>query len=282
MRACQHPASRLLIKTPCMFTYPQFDPVAFSIGPLSVHWYGIMYLIAFGGAWGLARLRAAMQPGSWSDEQIADLIFYGAMGAVIGGRLGSALFYNADKLASDPLWVLRVWEGGMSFHGGILGVMAALYWYAGKLKKSYFDVLDFVAPLAPFGLGAGRLGNFIGGELWGRHTDVPWGMVFPHVDPFPRHASQLYQFALEGVLLFTLLWWFSSRPRPRCAVAGLFGIGYGVQRFFVEFFREPDAALGFVALDWMTMGQLLSLPMILAGAILMTMATRAPRGHDAS
>ena len=259
-----------------MFTYPQFDPVAFSLGPLTVHWYGIMYIIAFGGAWMLAKYRAQRSADVWTDEQVGDLIFYGALGAVLGGRIGSALFYNFDKVLADPLWVLRVWEGGMSFHGGILGVMGALYWYAGKLNKPYFKVLDFVAPLAPFGLGAGRIGNFIGGELWGRHTDVPWGMVFPHVDSMPRHASQLYQFALEGVLLFSLLWWFSSKPRPTCAVSGLFGIGYGVQRFFVELYREPDEGIGFVLLDWMTMGQILSLPMIAAGIALMVYAYKVP------
>ncbi len=257
-----------------MLTYPQFDPVAFSLGPLSVHWYGIMYIIAFGGAWFLAKLRARRSPGLWTDEQIADLVFYGALGAVVGGRLGSALFYNFDKVLADPLWIVRVWEGGMSFHGGFLGVMGALYWYAGQLNKRYFEVLDFIAPLAPFGLGAGRLGNFIGGELWGRPTEVPWGMVFQHVDNLPRHASQLYQFALEGVVLFSIMWWFSSRPRPLYAVSGLFGIGYGAQRFSVEFFRQPDEGLGFVALDWLTMGQLLSLPMIAAGIFLMVKAYR--------
>jgi phosphatidylglycerol---prolipoprotein diacylglyceryl transferase len=257
-----------------MLTYPQIDPVAFSLGPLEVHWYGIMYLVAFGGAWYLGRLRARTHPGNWTDEQISDLVFYGALGAVLGGRIGSALFYNFDRVLADPLWVLRVWEGGMSFHGGFIGVMVAFALYARKIRRHWFDVLDFIAPIAPFGLGAGRLGNFIGGELWGRHTDVPWGMVFPHVDPYPRHASQLYQFALEGVLLFALLWWFSSRPRPRYAVSGLFGIGYGAQRFFVEFFREPDEHIGFVALDWLTMGQILSLPMIIAGVVLMVYAYR--------
>jgi phosphatidylglycerol:prolipoprotein diacylglycerol transferase len=257
-----------------MLTYPQFDPVAIAIGPLSVHWYGIMYVIAFGGAWLLAQYRAKRTPKSWTDEQVADLIFYGALGAVVGGRIGSALFYNFNLLLSDPLWVFRVWEGGMSFHGGFLGVMAALYWYAGKLNKRYFEVLDFIAPLAPFGLGAGRLGNFIGGELWGRQTDVPWGMVFPHVDAVPRHASQLYQFALEGILLLGLMWWFASKPRPMYACSGLFGVGYGCQRFFVEFFREPDEGLGFIALDWLTMGQLLSIPMIIAGIVLLVMAYR--------
>ncbi|MDX1491039.1 MAG: prolipoprotein diacylglyceryl transferase [Pseudohongiellaceae bacterium] len=255
-----------------MLTYPDINPVAISLGPLTIHWYGIMYIIAFSGAWYLAKLRAKRNDYDWTNEQIADLIFYGALGVVIGGRLGSVLFYNFDRVLSDPIWALKLWEGGMSFHGGILGVMIALYWYSRHLGKHYFDVLDFIAPVVPFGLGAGRLGNFIGGELWGRQTDVPWGMVFPHVDNVPRHASQLYQFALEGLALFALMWWFSSKPRPRYAVAGLFGLGYGVQRFFVEFYREPDAGIGFIALDWMTMGQLLSLPMIAAGLILLTMA----------
>ena len=257
-----------------MLTYPQIDPIAISIGPLAVHWYGIMYIIAFSGAWLLARYRASRGPLEWTNEQISDLIFYGALGAVLGGRIGSALFYNFSTVLADPLWVLRVWEGGMSFHGGFLGVMGALWWYSRRIGRHYFQVLDFIAPMAPFGLGAGRLGNFIGGELWGRRTDAPWGMVFPHVDEFPRHASQLYQFALEGIVLFSIMWWFSSRPRPMYAVSGLFGIGYGCQRFFVEFFREPDEGLGFVALDWLTMGQILSLPMIIAGVVLMVMAYR--------
>jgi len=257
-----------------MLSYPDINPVALQIGPLAIHWYGIMYIVAFGGAWALALLRARKHPGRWSPEIISDLVFYGALGAVVGGRLGSVFFYNFDQFLANPLWLLRVWEGGMSFHGGFLGVMAAFYWYARKLKRHYFDVLDFIAPMAPFGLGAGRIGNFIGGELWGRPTTVPWGMVFPHVDNLPRHPSQLYQAALEGVILFTIIWWFSSRPRPRYAVAGLFGVGYGCFRFFVEFYREPDADLGFIAFGWLTMGQLLSLPMVLAGAVLLVMAYR--------
>lgn len=261
-----------------MLTYPRIDPVAISLGPLDVHWYGIMYIVAFAGAWWLARLRARAVPGSWTHEQISDLVFYGAIGAVVGGRMGSVLFYNFDQFLADPLWLFRVWEGGMSFHGGILGTMAAFWWYARKLGRSWFQVLDFVAPMVPFGLGAGRIGNFIGGELWGRPTDMPWGMVFPHVDDVARHPSQLYQAALEGGLLFAVLWWFSSRPRPRYAVAGMFGLVYGAQRFFVEFFREPDNWIGFVALDWMTMGQVLSLPMILAGALLLYVAYR-PGGN---
>jgi phosphatidylglycerol:prolipoprotein diacylglycerol transferase len=255
-----------------MFTYPNINPVALSIGPLEIHWYGIMYIVAFGGAWFLATLRAKKSPGNWTSEQISDLVFYGALGAVIGGRLGSVFFYNFGQFLADPLWLFRVWDGGMSFHGGFLGVLGAFYWYSRKLNKPYFDLLDFIAPLAPFGIGAGRLGNFIGGELWGRPTDVSWGMVFPHVDQQARHASQLYEFALEGVVLFTVLWWFSSSPRPRYAVAGLFGIGYGSFRFFIEFFREPDRGIGFIAFDWMTMGQLLSTPMIIAGSALLILA----------
>lgn len=261
-----------------MLTYPDIDPVAFSIGPLTVHWYGLMYIVAFSAAWLLARHRSRSKPwlSHWTDQQLSDLVFYGALGAVLGGRFGSVLFYNFDRFLADPLWLLRVWEGGMSFHGGFLGVMLAFYVYSRKLKRPWFDVLDFIAPFAPLALGFGRLGNFIGGELWGRATTVPWGMVFPHVDEVPRHASQLYQAFLEGVVLFAVVWWFSSKPRPRYAVAGLFGLGYGLQRFFVEFFREPDQWLGFVALNWMTMGQVLSLPMIIAGAALLVIAYRKP------
>ena len=257
-----------------MLTHPQFDPVALSLGPLSIHWYGLMYIVAFAGIWRLALYRAHKSPGPWSDEQISDLVFYGAMGAVIGGRLGSVFFYNFDRFLADPIWLFRVWEGGMAFHGGLLGVLASFGWYSRRLGKPFFETMDFVAPLVPFGLGAGRIGNFIGGELWGRPTDLPWGMVFPYVDALPRHPSQLYQFALEGVALFALLWWFSSKPRPRCSITGLFGVGYGVFRFVVEFARQPDADIGFIAFDWLTMGQLLSLPMIVIGALMMAYGYR--------
>ena len=260
-----------------MLTFPQFDPVALAIGPISIHWYGIMYMIAFGGAWGLASIRAKQQPGEWTAEQISDLVFYGALGAVLGGRMGSVLFYNFDRFLSDPIWLLRVWEGGMSFHGGLLGVLLAFFLYSRSIKKEFFEVMDFIAPFVPFGLGAGRFGNFIGGELWGRPTDVAWGMVFPHVDQLARHPSQLYEVALEGIVLFTFLWWFSSKPRPRMAVTGLFAIGYGSFRFFIEFFREPDLHLGFVALDWMTMGQVLSAPLIVAGVIVLILAYMKPQ-----
>jgi len=222
----------------------------------------------------LATYRAKHGPQQWNAEQISDLVFYGAMGAVIGGRFGAVFFYNFDRFAADPLWLLRVWEGGMSFHGGFLGVMVALWWYCRRTYRDYLSTLDFIAPLAPFGLGAGRLGNFIGGELWGRPTDVAWGMVFPHVDQQVRHPSQLYEFALEGVVLFTVVWLFSAKPRPRLAVSGLFAVGYGSFRFFIEFFRQPDEQLGFIAFEWLTMGQLLSLPMIIAGATFLLLAYR--------
>lgn len=252
-----------------MFTFPQFNPVVISLGPLSIHWYGVMYIIAFGGAWVLASYRRNMKPNQWSTDQISDLIFYGAIGAVVGGRLGSVFFYNFDRFLEDPLWVFRVWEGGMSFHGGLLGVGVALYFYSKSLRKGFWETIDFIVPFVPFGLGAGRIGNFIGGELWGRPTDVSWGMVFPHVDQLPRHPSQLYEVALEGVALFILLWWFSSNPRPRLAVSGVFALGYGSFRFFIEFFREPDQQIGFIAFEWLTMGQLLSVPMAAGGILLL-------------
>ncbi len=252
-----------------MFTFPQFNPVFISLGPLSIHWYGVMYIIAFGGAWVLASYRRNMKPNQWSTDQISDLVFYGAIGAVVGGRLGSVFFYNFDRFLVDPLWVFRVWEGGMSFHGGLLGVGVAFYFYSKSLRKGFWETIDFIVPFVPFGLGAGRIGNFIGGELWGRPTDVPWGMVFPHVDQLPRHPSQLYEVALEGVALFILLWWFSSKPRPRLAVSGVFALGYGSFRFFIEFFREPDQQIGIIAFEWLTMGQLLSVPMAAGGMLLL-------------
>ena len=252
-----------------MFIFPQINPVVISLGPLSIHWYGVMYIIAFGGAWVLASYRRNMKPNQWSTDQISDLIFYGAIGAVVGGRLGSVFFYNFDRFLEDPLWVFRVWEGGMSFHGGLLGVGVALYFYSKSLRKGFWETIDFIVPFVPFGLGAGRIGNFIGGELWGRPTDVPWGMVFPHVDQLPRHPSQLYEVALEGVALFILLWWFSSNPRPRLAVSGVFALGYGSFRFFIEFFREPDQQIGLIAFEWLTMGQLLSVPMAAGGILLL-------------
>jgi phosphatidylglycerol:prolipoprotein diacylglycerol transferase len=256
-----------------MLPYPEIDPVAFSAGPLRVHWYGLAYLAGLALAWWLAVRRSARPDSPVQREQVDDLIFYGALGVVLGGRLGYALFYGSDRLAEDPGWLLRVWQGGMSFHGGLLGVVAAVYLFGRRRRIGFGPLLDFVAPLVPLGLALGRLGNFIGQELWGRPTDVPWAMVFPR-DPLQlaRHPSQLYQFALEGVLLFVILFWFSARPRPTWAVAGLFSLGYGCLRFFVEFFREPDAHIGFQALGWMTRGQLLCLPMIALGICLIAVA----------
>jgi phosphatidylglycerol:prolipoprotein diacylglycerol transferase len=229
-----------------------------------------MYLVGFIAAWWLGSRRAGT-PGAalTKDAQVSDLIFYGAMGVILGGRFGYVLFYHFDYFLQKPWWLFYVWEGGMSFHGGLIGVILALYLYGRKLGKTFFEMADFTAPLVPIGLGAGRLGNFIGGELWGRVSDAPWAMVFPGAGEAARHPSQLYQFFLEGVVLFAVLWWFSSKPRPRMSISGLFLLGYGVARFVVEFFRQPDAHLGFIAFGWLTMGQLLSLPMIIIGVLFM-------------
>ncbi|MCP5160977.1 MAG: prolipoprotein diacylglyceryl transferase [Hahellaceae bacterium] len=266
-----------------MLTYPNIDPVALQLGPLKIHWYGLMYLAGFAAAWFLGKKRCARQDSPVNEEQLGDLIFYCALGVILGGRLGYVFFYNFDRFLSEPLWLFKVWEGGMSFHGGLIGVITAMLWYAAKLRKTFFEISDFIAPLVPFGLGAGRLGNFIGGELWGRVTDVPWAMVFPRdLQQLPRHPSQLYQFALEGVAFFLILWWFSSKPRPRMAVSGLFLICYGIFRILVEFVREPDVQLGYLAWGWLTMGQLLSLPMVLAGLGMMVWAFRHQQAQYAS
>ncbi len=252
-----------------MLTYPNIDPIALSIGPLSIHWYGLMYLIGFAGAWYLAMYRVKTTSTAIKPQHISDLIFYSAMGVVLGGRVGYVLFYNFDYFLQDPLWLLAIWQGGMSFHGGLLGVILSLYLYAKKLNIGFFVMTDFVAPLVPIGLGAGRIGNFIGGELWGRVTTAPWGMVFPGAGELPRHPSQLYQFGLEGITLFAILWVFSSRNRPTMVVSGMFLCLYGLFRFIVEFFRQPDAHIGFLSMGWLTMGQLLSIPMILMGIFLL-------------
>jgi len=258
-----------------MLQHPQIDPVAIAIGPLKIHWYGLTYLVGFAAGWWLGRLRSRKPWSPVNEEQVGDLLFYLALGVILGGRFGYVIFYNFDVFLADPLWLLRVWEGGMSFHGGLLGVMLGMWWYGRKIAAGFWRMTDFVAPLVPVGLGTGRIGNFVNGELWGKPTDVPWGMVFPQApDALARHPSQLYQFALEGVLLFIILWWFSAKPRPRMAVSGLFLICYSVFRFAVEFVREPDAQLGYVAFNWLTMGQALSLPMAVAGLILMTIAYR--------
>jgi phosphatidylglycerol:prolipoprotein diacylglycerol transferase len=255
-----------------MFIHPQFDPVAIQLGPVAVRWYGLMYLVGFAGGLLLGRLRAKSQPG-WSTRDLDDLLFYCVLGTIIGGRLGYVLFYKLDEYLYDPLRVFYVWEGGMAFHGGFLGVIAAMAWFAYRTHRHWFAVTDFLAPLVPIGLAAGRLGNFINAELWGRPTELPWAMIFPSVDAQPRHPSQLYEFALEGVALFVILWLFSRQPRPLGAVSGVFLVAYGLFRFLVEYSREPDAFLGFLTLG-LTMGQWLSAPMILGGIVMLAWAYR--------
>ncbi|KXS38640.1 prolipoprotein diacylglyceryl transferase [Modicisalibacter tunisiensis] len=256
-----------------MLEYPQIDPIAVALGPLKVHWYGLMYVVGFVGAWWLGRRRAA-RVGLTADD-IGDLLFYGALGVVLGGRLGYVLFYGFERLASDPLWIFQVWDGGMSFHGGLLGVLIAAALFARKHRLAFFQLTDFIAPLVPIGLGAGRIGNFINAELPGRVSDVPWAMVFPGGTQ-PRHPSSLYEFALEGVVLFTVLWLVSHQPRRRGMISGLFLLLYALFRFGVEFVRQPDPQLGFIAFGWLTMGQLLTVPMALAGIALMLWSRRQP------
>ena len=251
-----------------MLQHPQIDPVALQLGPVSVHWYGLMYLLGFAAVWLLGRRRIRQGRTDLTLRELEDIIFYSVIGVVVGGRLGYALVYKPGHYLSHPLEILRVWEGGMSFHGGLIGVILVLLWYARRRNRHILDIADFIAPMIPLGLAAGRWGNFINGELWGRPTDLPWGMVFPYAGPIPRHPSQLYEMLFEGLLLFALLWWYSSKPRQRGQVSGLFLAGYGTARFLVEFTREPDEFLGLVAVG-LSMGQLLSMPMVLAGAFIL-------------
>ena len=274
----------------------QIDPIIFSLGPVKLHWYGLMYLLAFATAWWLGRMRASQGrlPGVNADA-FSDLMFYAMLGVVLGGRIGYVLFYGFDTFLDNPLSILKVWEGGMSFHGGLLGVMGAALWWSRKHRLHFFDTMDFVAPLVPPGLGFGRLGNFIGAELWGKPTEAGWGVIFPTdpalrtldaaqlqvqyaagaLDPFARHPSQLYQAFLEGLVMFTVLWLVSRKPRPRYLVSGLFALMYGVFRFLVEFVRVPDEGV-YVAFGWLTKGQILSVPLVLLGLYLLWRSRRAP------
>ena len=253
-----------------MLQYPSIDPIIFSIGPISLRWYGMMYLFGFVAAYLIGRKRARQAWSPLLPEQVEDLVFTSALGAVLGGRVGYVFFYGFDRFLTDPLWLFRVWEGGMAFHGGLLGVFLALIICARKLGRPLGEVCDFVAPLAPIGLGLGRMANFINAELYGRATDVSWAMVFPSdSQAIPRHPSQLYQCFLEGIVLFFLVYGFTRVRRPAWAASGVFLLGYGVARYAVEFFREPDASL---FLDWMTRGQFLSLPMIIGGAAMVALS----------
>lgn len=248
-----------------MLVHPQFDPVAIHIGSFGIHWYGLMYLTAFLAFFALGKWQIQHRKWhGWTMPMLDDGLFFGALGVVLGGRLGFILFYQPTHYLANPLDILKVWQGGMSFHGGFLGVLVAMWFFSRKYKLKWLRIMDFVAPLVPLGLGAGRMGNFINGELWGRTTDVPWGMLFQHAGDLPRHPSQLYQFALEGIVLFIALWWYSSKQRPVGAISALFLIVYGAGRFLAEYVREPDSYLGLLSMG-LSMGQWLSLPMILAG-----------------
>lgn len=262
-----------------MLVYPKIDPIAFSIGPVSVHWYGITYLVAFALFMLLGRLHIRRRPDlDWTPQQLDDLLFYGVLGVIVGGRLGEILFYQPGHYFSHPADMLAVWKGGMSFHGGFIGVLVAMWLYGRRHGKGFWQVTDFIAPLVPTGLAAGRVGNFINGELWGRITspDLPWAMVFPHVDALPRHPSQLYQMAGEGLLLFALLWWYARAPRPLRATSAVFLIGYGVLRFVAEFFRTPDPGIFSWITPTITTAQWLCVPMVGFGILLLTRTRSQP------
>ncbi len=258
-----------------MIQFPTIDPIAIQLGPLAIRWYGISYLVGIGLAWLLLSWRARNKE-SWDGDQVADLVVMAALGAVLGGRIGYILLYKLSAYASDPLSILKVWEGGMSFHGGLIGVLIAFTLFSRKTDKSFFQIADFAAPVVPVGLFFGRIANFINAELWGAPTERPWGVIFPGYAAVgvPRHPSQLYEAALEGLLLFLILWFFSRSERPLRAVSGLFMLFYGCFRFLVEFVREPDAHVGYVAFDWVTLGQVYSLPMIVIGLLLIILAYR--------
>jgi phosphatidylglycerol:prolipoprotein diacylglycerol transferase len=259
-----------------MLSYPQINPVAFELGPLAVHWYGLMYLVGFGSAWLLGRWRVKQGLTRVKLVDFEDMLFLAMLGAIIGGRLGFALFYQPGYYLQHPVEILFLWQGGMSFHGGLLGVVLSLWFFAKTKQYRFLELGDLIAPLVPLGLAAGRLGNFINGELWGRPSDLPWAMIFPAAqDGIARHPSQLYQFALEGIALFVIIWWFARKPRPLGQVSGVFLVGYGALRFLAEFGREPDAFLGLLLAN-LSMGQWLCIPMMVAGAWLFRLNTQEP------
>jgi len=261
-----------------MMIHPDIDPVAIHLGPLAIRWYGLMYLLGFWGAWWLSLKRARLPHIQWPEERVGDLLFYVVMGVILGGRIGYTFFYNVDEqghliFLSDPLVIFRIWEGGMSFHGGLIGVITAYFIFAWQRKLNVFDIADFAVPVIPIGLFTGRIGNFINGELWGAPTTLPWGMVFQHAGPEPRHPSMLYEAGLEGVMMFAVLYWFGSKPRPRMALSGLFLVLYACSRVLVEFVRTPDKQLGYLfGTDWITMGMTLSVPMFLVGSLFLLLA----------
>jgi phosphatidylglycerol:prolipoprotein diacylglycerol transferase len=263
-----------------MLRYPQIDPVALHLGPVQVHWYGIMYVIGFGVAWWLARRRAADPRSTWNPTEVDDLIFWLMLGVILGGRIGYVLFYGWQFWQSDPWYPLKIYQGGMSFHGALIGVLVALLLFGWQRRRHFLDLGDFAAALPGLGFLAGRIGNFINGELWGAPTTVPWGFLVPGNGtqlPMVRHASQLYEGLLEGLALFVLLWWFSAKPRARGMVGGLFLAWYGAVRIAIEFVREPDAQLGYLYGGWVTMGQVLSLPMLIGGLLLLALGTVRPQ-----
>ncbi len=256
-----------------MIIFPDIDPVAIDLGVLQIRWYGISYICGILLAWYLLKYKAKSKPDlDWSAEQVSDLVYYATLGVILGGRLGSVIFYNLPYYLANPFDILKVWQGGMSFHGGLLGVALSTWYYSHKVNKTFFNTTDFLIPVVPVGLFFGRIANFINAELWGAPTSLPWGIVFPNAGGIPRHPSQLYEALLEGLLLFIIMWFYSSRQRPRMAVSGVFLLGYGVFRSAVEFVREPDRNIGYLIGDWLTMGQVLSLPMIIIGSILIYLA----------